>query len=371
MRARASGSAADLGAAERGAQGPLSLRTGALRPAAPKLPGMTQPVQASPRAARRLARGADAALRLPRPARRRRHVRPAPPAPSRPPAAARRRRPGRRGRARARHHVGLEVDRRERRLARRAGRRRHRARPPDRPARRLRDGRRRAARGARRRRSSARSARTGSCAWHRRLGPWPLYLLLAHAVLITVGYARQAHDGRAAPVRAAAVDLPRDPRRDRRLAACCSPRASPPTGSRAGGWPTRPGGRCTSTPTSRCSCRSRTRSTPAPRSSGIRSRALVDRAVGRDARRRRGRARRRCRSGARCATGCGSSGSPPEGPGVVSVVLRGRRLDRLPVAGGQFFQWRFLRRGLWWQAHPYSLSAAPRATAAHHGQGPR
>jgi ferredoxin-NADP reductase len=49
----------------------------------------------------------------------------------------------------------------------------------------------------------------------------------------------------------------------------------------------------------------------------------------------------------------------PEGPGVVSILLRGRKLDRLPVAGGQFFQWRFLRRGLWWQAHPYSLSAAP------------
>src|SRR3954471_20372945 len=31
--------------------------------------------------------------------------------------------------------------------------------------------------------------------WHRRLGPWPLYLLLAHAVLITVGYARAARDG--------------------------------------------------------------------------------------------------------------------------------------------------------------------------------
>src|SRR3954469_14230076 len=31
--------------------------------------------------------------------------------------------------------------------------------------------------------------------WHPRLGPWPLYLLLAHAVLITVGYARQARDG--------------------------------------------------------------------------------------------------------------------------------------------------------------------------------
>src|SRR5205823_3165473 len=49
----------------------------------------------------------------------------------------------------------------------------------------------------------------------------------------------------------------------------------------------------------------------------------------------------------------------PEGPGVVSVLLRGRRLDRLPAAGGQFLQWRFLQRGQWWQAHPYSLSAAP------------
>jgi predicted ferric reductase len=46
-------------------------------------------------------------------------------------------------------------------------------------------------------------------------------------------------------------------------------------------------------------------------------------------------------------------------PGVVSVVMRGRRLDRLPVAGGQFLYWRFLRRGMWWQAHPYSLSALP------------
>src|SRR3954462_11357010 len=32
-------------------------------------------------------------------------------------------------------------------------------------------------------------------AWHRKLGPWPLYLLLGHAVLITVGYAGQARDG--------------------------------------------------------------------------------------------------------------------------------------------------------------------------------
>ena len=61
---------------------------------------------------------------------------------------------------------------------------------------------------------------------------------------------------------------------------------------------------------------------------------------------------------AACATGSGSTAVQDEAPGVVSIVMRGRRLDRLPVAGGQFLQWRFLRRGMWWQAHPYSLSAA-------------
>jgi ferredoxin-NADP reductase len=53
-----------------------------------------------------------------------------------------------------------------------------------------------------------------------------------------------------------------------------------------------------------------------------------------------------------------------EAPGVVSVILTGHRLDRLPVAGGQFLQWRFMKRGLWWQAHPYSLSALPTKTHA-------
>lgn len=43
----------------------------------------------------------------------------------------------------------------------------------------------------------------------------------------------------------------------------------------------------------------------------------------------------------------------------MSVLLEGRRLDRLPVAGGEFLQWRFLQREMWWQAHPYSLSAVP------------
>lgn len=45
--------------------------------------------------------------------------------------------------------------------------------------------------------------------------------------------------------------------------------------------------------------------------------------------------------------------------GVVSVAMRGRRLDRLRAGGGQFLIWRFLAPGQWWQAHPYSLSAAP------------
>jgi predicted ferric reductase len=50
----------------------------------------------------------------------------------------------------------------------------------------------------------------------------------------------------------------------------------------------------------------------------------------------------------------------PEGPGVVSVVLEGRHLERLVIAGGQFFEWRFLTRGMWWQAHPFTVSALPR-----------
>ena len=48
-----------------------------------------------------------------------------------------------------------------------------------------------------------------------------------------------------------------------------------------------------------------------------------------------------------------------EAAGVVSVICRGRGLDKLPVSGGQFFLWRFLTRDLWWQAHPFSLSALP------------
>ncbi|HTE58729.1 MAG TPA: ferredoxin reductase family protein [Solirubrobacteraceae bacterium] len=49
----------------------------------------------------------------------------------------------------------------------------------------------------------------------------------------------------------------------------------------------------------------------------------------------------------------------PEGPGVVSIEVGGVRLERLGARAGQFFNWRFLERGRWWEAHPFSLSAAP------------
>ena len=48
-----------------------------------------------------------------------------------------------------------------------------------------------------------------------------------------------------------------------------------------------------------------------------------------------------------------------EGPGVISIVMRGRKLNKLAAEGGQFFGWRFLQRGQYLISHPYSLSAAP------------
>jgi predicted ferric reductase len=195
-------------------------------------------------------------------------------------------------------------------------------------------------------------------AWHRRLGPWPLYLLLAHAVLITVGYARQANDGvlhqfgqllwtypgiLAATVGsilllAAGITSYRLARRRMAyetwwsvhlytyLALFLSFSHQIGTGASFVGHPAARFwwtmlwlGTLAVVVAARVGL-------PVWRSLYHRVRVV---------------------------------GVQAEGPGVVSILLRGRRLDRLPVAGGQFFQWRFLRRGLWWQAHPYSLSAAP------------
>jgi ferredoxin-NADP reductase len=49
----------------------------------------------------------------------------------------------------------------------------------------------------------------------------------------------------------------------------------------------------------------------------------------------------------------------PETPGVVSIYVTGRDLDRLAVRSGQYFVWRFLTRNDWWRAHPFSISSAP------------
>ena len=48
-----------------------------------------------------------------------------------------------------------------------------------------------------------------------------------------------------------------------------------------------------------------------------------------------------------------------EAQGVGSLHINGPSLRRMRVAGGQFFIVRPLAKGLWWQAHPFSVSAAP------------
>ena len=61
-----------------------------------------------------------------------------------------------------------------------------------------------------------------------------------------------------------------------------------------------------------------------------------------------------------------------EAPGVVSLRIGGRGLDRLGAQAGQFFFWRFLTRGFWYTKHPFSLSEAPeRRLVPDHRQEPR
>src|SRR4051812_21709035 len=196
--------------------------------------------------------------------------------------------------------------------------------------------------------------------WHRKLGPWPLYLVTAHAALITVGYAQAAHDGvlhqlgqllwtypgiLAATVGfvaliAAGVTSYRLARRRMAhetwwavhlytyLALGLSFSHQVDTGASFVGhpwarawWTALWVGALALVVTCRIGL---------PLWRSLRHNLRVERVE-------------------------------REGPNTFSVVLRGRRLDHLPVAGGQFLQWRFLRPGLWWQAHPYSLSAVPDA----------
>jgi predicted ferric reductase len=195
-------------------------------------------------------------------------------------------------------------------------------------------------------------------AWHRRLGPWPLYLLLAHAVLITVGYAQQAHDGvlhqfgqllltypgivaaTVGSILLFAAGMTSYKLARRRLAyetwwsvhlytylaLFLSFSHQIDTGASFVGHPV-----------ARLWWTALWLGTLV-----VVVAARVGLPVWRSVRHR-----------------VHVVSVTPEAPGVVSILMRGRSLDRLPVAGGQFFQWRFLRRGLWGQAHPYSLSAAP------------
>lgn len=56
------------------------------------------------------------------------------------------------------------------------------------------------------------------------------------------------------------------------------------------------------------------------------------------------------------------------GHGVVSIEMTGRHLNELAGSGGRFFIWRFLAPGQWWHPHPFSLSAEPLAFNAD-GEG--
>ena len=47
-----------------------------------------------------------------------------------------------------------------------------------------------------------------------------------------------------------------------------------------------------------------------------------------------------------------------ETPGIVSVLIGGRKLHRIGAEAGQFFRWRFLAPGMRFSSHPYSLSGA-------------
>src|SRR5580693_5413752 len=53
------------------------------------------------------------------------------------------------------------------------------------------------------------------------------------------------------------------------------------------------------------------------------------------------------------------AGVQVESPRTVSIYVQGNRFTELGAEPGQFFRWRFLTRELWWQSHPYSLSAMP------------
>jgi predicted ferric reductase len=195
--------------------------------------------------------------------------------------------------------------------------------------------------------------------WHRQLGPWPIFLLLAHALLITIGYAAQARTGRWRELRLLLLSYPDV------MAALVALTLIVAAGITSMRW-----------------ARARVRYETwwsihlylylALALSLAHQIANGQSFVGHPV-----------TIGFWSALWAATAGTVltfrfllpigrslfhrlwvvsvrEEAPGVVSIVCGGRHLDRLAFSGGQFFRWRFLRSGLWWQAHPYSLSALPR-----------
>jgi ferredoxin-NADP reductase len=48
-----------------------------------------------------------------------------------------------------------------------------------------------------------------------------------------------------------------------------------------------------------------------------------------------------------------------ESPDTFSIYIKGAHIDDLNAVGGHYFRWRFMARGVWYQSHPFSLSAHP------------
>jgi predicted ferric reductase len=48
-----------------------------------------------------------------------------------------------------------------------------------------------------------------------------------------------------------------------------------------------------------------------------------------------------------------------ESPTAVSISIAGKNLNKFPIKAGQFMFFRFLAKGFWQEAHPFSLSCAP------------
>ena len=124
--------------------------------------------------------------------------------------------------------------------------------------------------------------------WHAMGGRYTVGLVVAHALLITWGYAVTAHTGVVSQTNDAADELPGRADGDRGAACCSSASASARRGRRAAGCATRRGTTCTSTRTWRSRSRSATSSpigaqfmtnTAGPRRSGARMYAGVAAAI--------------------------------------------------------------------------------------------